>query len=64
VIAFYIVEKGCSYEGHCTKAYLEEELDNETIKKDEVTKQKIIDSFYGYTTWEDISRALLISFPK
>ena len=64
VIAFYIIEKGCGYKEDCKKDHFEKVLDEETIKKDSVTKTKILDSFYGYTTWDEIEEKLHIRFEK
>lgn len=54
VIAFYIVEEGCGYENECTPEGFAEDLKNETIKKSDALNKAIIDSFYGYTTWQAV----------
>ena len=54
VYAFYIVEKGCAYESKLTKKALAEQIKNETIDIPLVEQKMILESFYGYTTWEDI----------
>lgn len=63
VIAFYILEKNCGYENHCTKSYFEKSFDEETIRKDGELKETICNSFYGYTTWQNIGKLLNIEFP-
>lgn len=63
VIAFYVVEENCGYENHCVKEYIEKEIDAETIEKSHALKKAILDSFYGYTTWEKLSVAHGINFP-
>lgn len=62
IIGFYIIEDGCGYEDHCTKAFFSKELDRETIKKDDKLKKAIVNSFYGYTTWQEVSKKLKIRF--
>lgn len=64
VIAFYIVEEGCGYENKCLPDGLAEDLKKETIRKSEATNNAIIDSFYGYTTWQAVSKHLGICFPE
>lgn len=64
VIAFYIVEEGCGYENKCLPDGLAEDLKKETIQKSEATNNAIIDSFYGYTTWQAVSKHLGICFPE
>ena len=64
VIGFYVIEDTCGYEGHCSKAFFKEYLEKETIKKDDNLKSAIINSFYGYTTWQEISNKLKIVYPK
>lgn len=64
VIAFYIIEEKCGYKEKCSLDYLPKELENETIKKAQVTRHEIIDSFYGYTTWQKLEDNLGITFPQ
>lgn len=64
VIGFYVIEDTCGYEDHCSIEYFKECLEKETIKKDNKLKSAIINSFYGYTTWQEISNMLRIVFPK
>lgn len=64
VIGFYIVEDTCNYKEHCTREYFRKSLDLETIQKDDVLKSTISNSFYGYTTWQEISKKLKIVYPK
>lgn len=64
VIAFYIVDEGCGYENKCLPDGLAEDLKKETIQKSEATNNAIIDSFYGYTTWQAVSKHLGICFPE
>lgn len=64
VIAFYIIEEKCGYEEKCSLNHFQQELENETIKKTQITKHKIIDSFYGYTTWQKLEDNLGIKFQK
>lgn len=63
VIAFYIIEDKCGYKEKCSLNYLPLELENETIKKTQVTKNEIIESFYGFTTWQKLEENLGIIFP-
>ena len=62
IIGFYIIEDSCRYEDHCSKVSFKEDLEKETIKKDDNLKSAIINSFYGYTTWQKISDNLNINF--
>lgn len=54
VYAFYIVEEGCGYEKDLSKERLAEQLETETVKIPDSEKVKILESFYGYTTWNAI----------
>lgn len=54
VYAFYIVEEGCGYEKDLSKERLAEQLETETVKIPTSEKVKILESFYGYTTWNAI----------
>ena len=62
IIGFYIIEDSCGYKDHCSKDSFKEDLKKETIKKDDNLKSAIINSFYGYTTWQEISNHLKINF--
>ena len=64
VIGFYIVEDTCNYKEHCTREYFRDGLELETIQKDDVQKSAIAKSFYGYTTWQEISSKLGIKYPN
>lgn len=57
IIAFYIVDGKCGYAQDLTRESLIEQLDRETIGKSETLKAAIIDSFAGYTTWQQIENA-------
>lgn len=58
VYAFYIVDKECGYLGDLTREAFKEQLSNETIKIDDSVKEKIMDAFRGYTTWQDIETVI------
>ena len=62
VLGFYIIEDACGYKDHCSKAFFKEEIEKETIKIDDNLKKAIVNSFYGYTTWQEISNNLNINF--
>ena len=62
IIGFYIIEDACGYENHCSKAFFKKEIEKETIKKEDNLKKTIVNSFYGYTTWQEISNNLNINF--
>lgn len=64
VIGFYIVEDTCNYKEHCTREYLRNSLKLETIQKNDELKSAIANSFYGYTTWQEISNKLKIVYQK
>lgn len=54
VYAFYIVDADCGYTDDLSKKQLQLQLDRETIRLDDAEKKAILDSFYGYTTWQEI----------
>ena len=58
VYAFYIVDGECGYTDQLTKESFLSELELESIKLCEDEKRRIADSYYGYTTWQDIQRIL------
>lgn len=58
VYAFYIVENGCGYEKELTKEHFAEQLETETIKIPVSEKANILNSFYGYTTWQAIEKQI------
>lgn len=62
IIAFYIIEEGCAYTNKCNSKTMKKELIEETIFINQKLKKAILDSFYGYTTWQAISKQLGISF--
>lgn len=53
VYSFYLVDENCNYLNDLTKEALINQLNSETIKLDNL-KSKVIKSFYGYTTWQQI----------
>lgn len=57
IIAFYIVDANCSYTKNLTKEAFKSQLESESICLDKTEKQQILSSFYGYTTWQEISKA-------
>ena len=64
VIGFYIVEDTCNYKEHCTREYFRKSLELETIQKNNAQKEEIVNSFYDYPTWQDISKKLKIVYPQ
>lgn len=56
VYAFYLVDKDCGYLNDLTKEALATQIDEETIKILDNDKKLILDSFYGYITWQDINK--------
>lgn len=64
VIGFYIIEDECNNKEHYTRKYFRYNLDLETIQKCDDLKRAIANSFYGYTTWQEISKRLNIVYPK
>ena len=57
IIAFYIVDDDCTYKESLSKDSFIKQLSKETISKDDELKQKIIDSFAGFTTWQKVEAA-------
>ncbi len=58
VYAFYIVDKECGYLADLTREAFKEQLSKETIDIDDFEKEKIMDAFRGYTTWQDIEAVI------
>ncbi len=58
VYAFYIVDASCGYLEDLTEDAFIEQLDCETIKLSSIEKGEIASAFYGYTTWQEVERAL------
>jgi hypothetical protein len=52
IYAFYLVDKECGYLLDLTKESFNKQIDDETITVD--NKEEILNSFVGYTTWQDI----------
>jgi hypothetical protein len=57
IIAFYIVDANCAYTSKLTNEVFKSQLENESIALEEIEKQQILSSFYGYTTWQEINKA-------
>ncbi len=58
VFAFYIVDEKCGYLEDLTKDALRKQLERETIQDDENNKENILNSFYGYITWQQAKEVL------
>lgn len=58
IYAFYIVDKKCGYLEDLSTQAFGKQLSRETIKIDETEKVKIMNSFKGYTTWQDIETVI------
>ena len=58
VIAFYIVDAECGYTEDLTKESFGGQLELETIQPSVAEKEQILESFYGYTTWQAIQEKL------
>lgn len=56
VYAFYIVDEDCGYTSDLTLEALKRQIERETIKPNGITS--ILDSFYGYTTWQKIKSVI------
>ena len=56
VYAFYIADADCGYLNDLTSEALKEQIEHETIAPK--NKEKILSSFYGYTTWQKIKSAI------
>ena len=57
VIAFYIVDDRCKYKNQLRTSEMSELVDNETIKPNDDERGLIRDSYYGFTTWQEVSKA-------
>lgn len=58
VYAFYIVDANCGYTDDLTTESLQRQLECETIQPSKEEKQKILGSFYGFTTWQEIKNKI------
>ena len=58
IYAFYIVDENCAYKEQLTAQAFAEQLEKETIRTDETEKKKILNAFYGYTTWQKIKESI------
>lgn len=58
VYAFYIVDAACGYTEELTAASFARQLERETVRLDKEEKEAISESFFGFTTWQDIQRVL------
>lgn len=58
IIAFYIVDAECKYLRNVTKEVFSEDIAKETIHISSEERKRIVDSFYGYTTWQDIKKLI------
>lgn len=56
VYAFYIVDENCNYRDDLTKPAMKSQLEKETIVPRDPAK--ILDSFYGFTTWQELERMI------
>ena len=58
VYGFYIVDENCKYRDELKKECFRKQLETETIRIPDSEKEKIFDSFYGYTTWQEIEKQI------
>lgn len=58
IIALYIVDAECNYLKDVTKEAFAESIEKETIPISAEEKTRIIDSFYGFTTWQEIEKRI------
>lgn len=58
VYAFYIVDEECGYLNDLEKTAFEKQLSQETITLSDCEKAEILNSFYGYTTWQEIEMVI------
>lgn len=54
VYAFYIVDEDCGYLDQLNKEMFMEHISRETIKIEESEKEKILNAYKGYVTWQKI----------
>ena len=65
VYGFYIVDENCKYRDELKKECFRKQLETETIRISDSEKEKIFDSFYGYTTWQEIEKQIeSVSFKR
>ena len=71
IIAFYIVDKEIAIKNNyyvaldsknIEESRMREQLDKEILKIDDAEKEKIIESYYGMITWQDVEEALNLKF--
>lgn len=58
VIAFYIVDAECKYLKDLTKEAFATSLEKEAIPISPEERSRIVDSFYGFTTWQEIKKCV------
>lgn len=58
IYAFYIVDEDCGYRDQLTRSALKVQLETETVKLNQTEKERILSSFYGYTTWQKIKEKI------
>ena len=65
VYGFYIVDESCNYKNELTEDCFKKQLETETVRIPDSEKEKILDSFYGYTTWQEIEKQIKdVSFKR
>ena len=65
VYGFYIVDESCNYKNELTEDCFKKQLERETVRIPDSEKEKILDSFYGYTTWQEIEKQIKdVSFKR
>lgn len=58
VYAFYIADADCGYLDDLSRERFSQQLERETITIGNDEKDAILESFFGFTTWQDIHRVL------
>ena len=65
VYGFYIVDESCNYKNELTEDCFKKQLERETVRIPDSEKEKILDSFCGYTTWQEIEKQIKdVSFKR
>lgn len=65
IFAFFIIANRCSYKKKLEKDAFIERIEQESVKiQDNKSKEEIINSYIGYTTWEDIEALIKKNNPS
>lgn len=62
IYAFYIVDAECKYLDKISKDYFPELIKKETIQMNDEIQKRVQESYYGYITWQELSKKFDLHF--